>query len=507
MYALLGLAALVVLPGCGGDQPPPKILVIGVDGGTFDLLAPWLEEGRLPVLAGLVEEGVSGTLYSVLPPLSPPAWTSAVTGVNPGAHGIFDFNRPDPESLQPILETASNRRVPALWTLLSEQGRRVGILNVPMSDPPDPVDGYLVAGFPHPDTVGYTYPPELEERLRNLGYRLDTMGNLLVPGREWDLRNEFFATFERRRDAALVLTREHPELDLNWIVFTGTDRAQHYYWKFMDRDHPFYDAGLAEIHGTVIRDMWEAVDAAIGELIAISEVQAAEQGRELAVIVLSDHGFGGIYRAFRPQSLLKQPPDGRPPIEHAYCVDTNASLIFVPRPGRETHAPYGRDEHPEVVAEIRDRILAARDPETGLCPALGGWTREEAFTGRYVDRGPDLVFLPRPNTYFIHEAGDKDPFGRVDFTFNAFHEIDGLIIARGPMFTKGEIEGNQNLLDVMPTVMHLAGAVVPGYVEGKVLTSLFSPSFRKARPVVVDSRSAREVGGDGEVIRGIPYLN
>jgi predicted AlkP superfamily phosphohydrolase/phosphomutase len=67
------------------------VIVIALDGATFDLLDPWLDEGVLPTLARLIAGGVSGRLSSTLPPITAPAWASFMTGKNPGKHGVFDF--------------------------------------------------------------------------------------------------------------------------------------------------------------------------------------------------------------------------------------------------------------------------------------------------------------------------------------------------------------------------------------------------------------------------------
>ncbi len=338
--AFLGVA---FLGGCGKGQNPPKVLVIGMDGATWDLMGPFMDQGHLPRLKALRDGGVYGPLLSVIPPLSPPAWTSAATGVNPGMHGIFDFFRLDPDSMIVYSETARSRRVPGVWTLLSEAGHKVGMLNMPMTDPPDPVDGFMVAGLPHPDSVGFAYPPELEARLHREGYRLDRMGEALIAGHEADLESEIVGTFRKRKQVALELGEENPDLDMYWVVFTGTDRIQHFFWKFMEKDHPFYDPALAPRFGDSILHVYEAIDEAVGELVDQASAQAAAQGRELAVIVLSDHGFCGVHRAFRPESFLAHPPDGEKPItrrlrprdqrHHALRAGDRAGVQRDPDPG------------------------------------------------------------------------------------------------------------------------------------------------------------------------------
>ncbi len=508
LILVLSGALAAGLGGCGSGRPSaPKILVIGMDGATFDLIGPWMDQGKLPNLKAIRDGGVWGNLLSVIPPLSPPAWTSAVTGVNPGQHGIYDFNRYAPDEGKAYTETAASRRVPAYWTLMSEAGLRVGTLNIPMTDPPDEVNGFQVAGLPHPDSVGYAYPPELEARLHREGYKLDRMGEALVEGHEADLEREIVSTLDRRKKVALELGADHPDLDVYWVVFTGTDRIQHFFWKFMEKDHPFYDPELAPRFGDSILHVYEKVDEAIGDLVAQARAQAADQGRELAVIVLSDHGFCGVHRAFRPQSLLHNPPAGEKPITNAYSMETNASMIYVPLVGRDKGATLSRSDHDAETKEIVRRVLAARDPENGECPVILGARKEDLFTGRYVDKAPDILFLARPGYYLINEEGDKTPFGTPKFSFSAHHEMHGVFFATGPMFGTGHLEGKQSLLNIAPTLMYLAGLKVPGYMEADVLTGALSPGYLKAHPVQRDESTARETGSDDvERIKALPYV-
>jgi predicted AlkP superfamily phosphohydrolase/phosphomutase len=122
-----------------------------------------MEAGELPNLRKFLGEAALGELRVVEPILSPVCWTSAFTGVNPGKHGIYDFQKPDPDgSGDFIIETAANRRALPIWMLLSDAGYRVAVLNVPMTYPPDPVRGVMASGFPYPTgDVNFTYPPEL----------------------------------------------------------------------------------------------------------------------------------------------------------------------------------------------------------------------------------------------------------------------------------------------------------------------------------------------------------
>jgi len=101
-----------------------KLLILGIDGATFDLVLPWVKKGHLPNLARLMEEGVHSTLDSTLPPVTSPAWPTFMTGCNPGKHGVFDFIQPSGADFS--LVNATKIKQPTLWQRLSMSGYQKG---------------------------------------------------------------------------------------------------------------------------------------------------------------------------------------------------------------------------------------------------------------------------------------------------------------------------------------------------------------------------------------------
>src|SRR4030042_4385845 len=119
----------------------PKILIIGIDGASFSLIVPWVDAGKLSNFARLMENGAWGNLNSTIPPLTSPAWTSFMTGKNPGKHGLFHFISPKQGSYEFFYTNASTRNSKTIWRILSDDGRQVGVVNVPMTFPPEEIAG------------------------------------------------------------------------------------------------------------------------------------------------------------------------------------------------------------------------------------------------------------------------------------------------------------------------------------------------------------------------------
>ena len=144
-------------------------MIVGLDAATWDLAAPWVAEGHMPNLARVMSEGTSGKFQSVLPPITPPAWTSFTTGKNPGKHGIFHFMETKPDSYALSYTNATSRRTRTVWKILNEAGITTGICNIPFTYPPEPLRGYQTSGMDTPsEKSAFVHPPELREELEKM---------------------------------------------------------------------------------------------------------------------------------------------------------------------------------------------------------------------------------------------------------------------------------------------------------------------------------------------------
>jgi len=270
-----------------------KVFVVGLDGAEFTLVERWMKEGQLPNLRRLSEEGAWGCLRSTTPPITPAAWTAFLTGKNPGKTGIYDFYQVNRSGYALYYPNASHNRAETIQEILSEAGFRVGLVNVPMTYPPTPVNGYVIPGLGAPDNASedFAYPPGFlknVERETGIRYRI-----LAEPASGKQAQDELVEAgrrlFQERRTLIGHLLRKHPT-DFFAVVISETDVLAHYFWKYMDPGHPQYTEEGAALYGRTILGVYQQADRLIGEWMSSSDP-------DTHFFVISDHGMGPFYYA------------------------------------------------------------------------------------------------------------------------------------------------------------------------------------------------------------------
>jgi predicted AlkP superfamily phosphohydrolase/phosphomutase len=528
-----------------------KAVVLGLDGVTWDLLDPLCDRGVMPNLAAARATARRGRLASCLPPYSAPAWTSIATGKNPGRHGIFDFWEAGAAGeRRPV--SARSARGAKLWDLASAAGRRVHVVNVPVTYPPAEVNGSFVSGMMTPgEGVQYTHPPELKAELKALpgGYEADPYAAGLT-GRAFIHQTHHWI---RQKERAVQHLIAGGEWDLLFTVIQAPDPLQHKFWNVLDPSDPRHDPALAAELLPDLEEAYRRCDEVIGD-----RLQMAEQGA--FVLILSDHGFGRyeklVYvnrlledagllvraRSARPasgrlsaRSLIKAARrvdvlglEGRLPNrvkdrmaagldralaapvdwEHtlAYAGSGSGECVFLSR-----HVPDGERE--DVCRRVIEALTALRDPDTGEPVLDGAHRREDVYEGSELHRLPDVLldFGERP-----YLASDRLATPQLIERLPAAggggrHRQNGIVVAAGPGVTAGAIEG-ASIVDVCPTVLHAMRLPVPEDLDGRVLTELFAD----ARPVetapATDTAAKRaDYSADEEAairasLEGIGYL-
>lgn len=265
-----------------------KCFVIGLDGATFDLIKPWVKEGKLPNMSRIMREGAYGVLNSTIPPNSAPAWSSFITGKNPGKHGIFDFTQHIEGSYKVRFTNANMRNGRSVWRILSDFDRKVGVINVPMTYPPEKVNGFMISGMDSPGLdSNFTYPPEIYKEIKeNVGEYIIEAGlwSYISKGRIDLAIKKQMETIERRFEVTKYLMKKYP-WDFFAIVFTATDRVQHAFWKYMDPQHPLFNPEDGKKYGSAILKVYERLDEIVGFFMSSID-------EDTSLIIMSDHGAG-----------------------------------------------------------------------------------------------------------------------------------------------------------------------------------------------------------------------
>jgi predicted AlkP superfamily phosphohydrolase/phosphomutase len=504
-----------------------RVLVIGIDGGTFDLIQPWVEAGDLPNLNQLMTEGAHGPLESTLPPVTAPAWTTFATGKNPGKHGVFDFIRPIGGEFDMV--NATSIRAPTLWQILSKADHTVGVMNVPVTYPPSKVNGFVIGGMLSPVGGTFTYPADLLDRYSDLlrPYRIAPSVQY-KPGKETQFAADLLDLVERRGEYALQLMADFPQ-DFLMFHFQATDVAQHAFWKFVDATHPDYDQQTASRFGPALKQIYQRIDDFIGQMLD-------RVPDDTSIVVMSDHGFGslhyvvnlnlllldqgllslkrgawtrfkaGLFHAgITPASiwhLIEQTglqnyvwqvsKSTRNKVVSRFLsfddVDWSRTLaysighigqVFLNLKGRE---PQGIVAHGLEYESVRHQVIQAleslRHPETNLPLVDKVVPGDQVVHGPYAQRSPDLhVVMDGYRTIaFPLFATDNNLVTRQIRGDSGCHRLHGILVVSGPEIGAGVKVKNARIVDLAPTILHLMGLPVPEDMDGHVLAEALTSS-------------------------------
>jgi predicted AlkP superfamily phosphohydrolase/phosphomutase len=516
-----------------------RLLVIGLDGVPWPLIRGWAREGVMPNVSRLIAEGAAGPLESTMPPTSAPAWSSFATGKNPGKTGIYDFlyRRPGSYVFPPV--NASMRDGSSIWRLASDAGKRVIVVNLPVSYPVEPVNGVFVSGWMTPYyATDFTWPPEVGTELRQVvgDYRI-------YPSETFhEARKEPFFRASDELLEMLTATNLHlmrtREWDLFVTVYFDTDRMLHQLWHYVDEAHPWHrNAGRTDRSEPVLR-YFRRLDHDIGRL-------RDEAGDGTRIVLMSDHGMGRASRfvvlnnllmdldflrlgsdlttrlkafAFRRGLTLRNVhrlADALGLAKHAeykavYALDPVLKKLFLSFDdvdwsstraysfGRHYGAVYlnvrGREplgcvdpgaDFERTRDELIERISAHVDPELGRPLVSRCLKGEEVYHGPRSGEAPDLVVLPADESdifYGLSDFGSNRVWDRT-YRYSGMHRDHGVLIACGPEIKRGLEFGAARIIDLAPTFLHWLGLEVPSDMDGIPLADMLVDEFKAKHPV------------------------
>ena len=412
-----------------------RVCFIGLDGTPYSLLQRMIREGITPNIAALTRAGSLRPMHSIYPWVSSVAWSSFMTGQNPAKHGIFGFVDRDPATLKTYIPTARNMLSPTLWEILSRAGKRVVVVNVPVTFPPKPVNGVLVGCFLSPSLDKTVYPESLLPTLQRLEYRVDTDPWKARASREAGMADILDALEKRVRTMFYLL--ENEDWDYFMLVIMETDRLHHFYFEPMEQNDPVWAPAFF--------DVYRRIDEAIGQV-------RAKLDADTTLMLMSDHGFcsikqevfynhwlaqAGYLKLSKPPEQIKGPDlTALAPASLAYSLDPGR--IFINLKGRE------KDGRVAPGAEYERLLLKA-------------YRREEIYHGPYLDRAADIILAPA-NGYDPKGALAKETFTYKDKMMVGMHTYDdAMVYIGGQNLPPQEVD----IRAVMPTILHLLDVPAP----------------------------------------------
>jgi predicted AlkP superfamily phosphohydrolase/phosphomutase len=516
-----------------------KLLVLGLDGATWDVLEPLLSAGALPNLARLRDEGSSGTLNSVFPPLSPVAWTGVMTGKNSGKHGVFEFLEYAADPLQVRVNSSRSIRSDLVWEVAARRGKKTVAGGVPMSYPPRPAGGFpgfYLGDFLSPENAAdfSSDPALLAELERAVGPYRPWSTAIHDGGNEAAVIDDLTAFLDQHlRTVEFLMDR--CEWDLFVFDLMATDRFGHELWHVWDLTHRAArgrEKELAALRPRLV-EFWKRLDRGVG---AIHDKLPADA----SLLLMSDHGFGPIewyvnlnvwlleqgYIALKDSAYVKQKHwfyrRGVTP-EWIYGIMSRLGLakhrvsrfrgkqsslldrfgesaflsrrhvdwsrtraysrgnfgqIFLNLKGRQTQGCVEPADARGLIDDLKAGLREIRHPESGNPLVERVYEAEEIYHGPHMRHAPDLTVVLndwRYRTIGLHDFTTREVISRA-FGPTGDHRMEGILIAAGPAFRAGVVPDRANLLDIAPTALRVLGVPVPADMDGRVLDELLAPA-------------------------------
>ena len=519
-----------------------KVFVLGLDGASWNVLNPLINHGLLSNLSRLKSLSVYGNLRSIIPPFSPPAWSSFLTGCNPGKHGIFGFSRKKgKESYTQISVNAIDIKSPTIFYYLSALNKKVISINVPMTFPVFPVNGIMISGLMTPNMNSrFCYPEEIYEELlhKAIDYRIDARirtqltkmsdnekAQAAVKSDGKDFIEDIMDLTEKRFKAIKYLIRAK-EWDLFVSVFVGIDRLCHFLWDYLPLSNQIRNKRISQN----ILKFFSQIDDYLGIIL-----EMISQNEEVTFIVMSDHGFGpykgDLYLnnwllnsgflfkrkdiSFWVQKSLKNivkiilnklkildstkkalhSVKNYEDIMKSLIIDWSKSKAYVSSinaininlKGRELHGSVSIEDYDSVREAIIQSLEKMTDDKGDLL-VKKAHRKEEIYHGLCLEVSPDILIEFNEIYHVYHkDFAELEHHSLLEKSKwkSGSHSLNGIFLLHGKDINKNKELFDAEIVDIFPTILYALGEKIPSHLDGKVLTEAFRRDYLKKHKIEI----------------------
>ncbi len=417
-----------------------RVVVLGIDGVPHSLLSRFIGRGMMPNLSALARKGTLTDMTASIPEVSSTSWSTFMTGVNPGRHGIYGFTELRKGTYKWKFPNSDDLRSSTLWDIAGRHGRKSVVINIPSTYPARELNGILTAGFVALDLKKATYPDSAYEYLKSIGYKMDVDTRKAQESAE-ALAKEIDSAFEIRKKAILHFL-DTAEWDLFIGVITETDRLHHYLWNALDDEgHPQHAFFL---------DFYKRLDGFIGEMYE-------RTGDDTPFIILSDHGFTTIKKEIYLNAWLKEkgylkfgkdnPASLEDMLPGSSVFVLDPARFYIHTEGRYPGGSVGAGEYEGLRRKLKEELLALEVDGEKVIKSV--FFREDIYSGDLFGNAPDLVALPYEG-YDLKGSINKDRIAGRGFLTGGHTREDAVF------YINREINGRDiNIIDAGPTIMSL----------------------------------------------------
>lgn len=480
-------------------------VVIGLDGSNWPLIQPWIDEGRLPNFATLVDEGTHGISRSHLPPVTCPNWKCYASGKNPGKLGVYWWERIDTKEAKMHLPDSTDFTSPELWDYLNNANQTAGVINLPMSYPPREIHEFMIAGGPRSRETNYTKPDALQDEIESrFDYRVHPE-NVLTGNENADQEVDMIHDLLRTRFRTARALLNERDLDFLHVTLFHLNVLQHYFWDdhqtrrayeiideelepFLEDDYNLVlmsDHGCTEIDTVFYVNRWLEDRGYLETKTSLaSRLHDVGFTQERIASIVRKIGLEKYIRPLMPRQIIERFPSDEGVVREAKLdmVDWENTTAIGSGQGL-IYTAGDTDAEREGILDSLERDLEAATGLTGEPIARSIHRPGEVYEGEYLDRAPDLIFDQRPGVHTGEAIGQNEavtePSG-----WRAENVPDGMVLFHGEDVNEGHELDPIRISDIAPTILHWMGCEIPADMDGSRITEIFADGTEPAeRPV------------------------